>query len=578
MAKLMAPNIRIDWYPEGHFQDIHNPTIAELNSGVNLSCAIVTGYTLDFTDSNTEDTTTIFDTHTSEAIRNHSYEADLEFFLAPRGSNADNEAAYRKAEELFYNPENRVGYLAKRFGFPWNQAYDYERPRQRVDLFKVQADIPKVVSEDGAPILLNVKYIPQGEAASGAMSGRIRYEWEGEPHNSPTLKIHDDGNTYSYGWEGSRRASPSIMYVNGVEHDKNLIPSPRIINSVFSQNNVSIESVDNTLPNKVVAGDATSVPYIGIASQQILVTPGEYIATAFSYVWGEGIGRLQHQIQFRGPDNYSISAPHELIDRSDVNPIGGRSETVWRVPPDAIEARFYVWFYVEGGFTKAPEGSHVFLGEFSAAKHLVEERALEGVSEYFDGDMPTRRGKVLAKNIIPSPRTLESRNYTLTSNTIGGITDRGNMFPELGDKIGNKVLYFGANDPNGSSVYAAHTQSNSPTLQQGKWYAGSIWVHTIDHMRPSPHRFNLQFRNSVNPTWSSRVAEVYPSGMVRLEVSGQVEGHNPVTWWVFWPSELRDHPGEYVFVGATMLSGPSDSKEEALAQVQYYFDGDSVDT
>src|SRR5690625_4015035 len=288
MAKLMAPNIRIDWYPEGHFADVHNPTIEELNSGVNLSCAIVTGFTLDFVDSNTEDTTTILDTHTSEAILNHSYEADLEFFLAPRGSNAGNEQAYRKAEELFYHTKNNTGYLAKRFGFPWNKPYDFEEPRQRVDLFKVKADLPKVISEDDGPILLQVKYIPQGEAASGAMSGRIYYEWEGEPHKSASLKIHDDGNVYSYGWEGTANDSPSIKYVNGVEDAKNLFPSPRQINSSYSQNNVTIESVNNNLPNKVVVGDSGATPYIGVSSMQFPVTTGEYFATAFSYVWGEG--------------------------------------------------------------------------------------------------------------------------------------------------------------------------------------------------------------------------------------------------------------------------------------------------
>ena len=55
MAKLMAPNIRIDWYPEGHFGDPSNPTLEELNTGYNLSRAIVTGFTLDFTDPITQE-------------------------------------------------------------------------------------------------------------------------------------------------------------------------------------------------------------------------------------------------------------------------------------------------------------------------------------------------------------------------------------------------------------------------------------------------------------------------------------------------------------------------------------------
>lgn len=79
MAKLMAPNMRIDWYPDEHFADHNNPTRDELNSGYNLSSAIITGYTLDFADSHTENTRTIFDTANSEAILRKVYEVSLQF-------------------------------------------------------------------------------------------------------------------------------------------------------------------------------------------------------------------------------------------------------------------------------------------------------------------------------------------------------------------------------------------------------------------------------------------------------------------------------------------------------------------
>lgn len=166
MAKLMAPNIRIDWYPEGHFADIQNPTLQELNNGYNLSPAIVTGFTLDFSDSETEATTTVFDYFETEKFNRHSYEANLQFFLATRDSNSPNDLAFRQAEELFYENTNAIGYLVRRFGYKCEVVYSVD---QMIDIFKFQANLPKIVTEDGAPILLDISYIPKGEAAAAVL-------------------------------------------------------------------------------------------------------------------------------------------------------------------------------------------------------------------------------------------------------------------------------------------------------------------------------------------------------------------------------------------------------------------------
>ena len=196
MAKLMAPNIRIDWYPEGHFADPANPTLAELNSGYNLSPAIVTGFTLDFTVSETTAAANIFEEFSHDTITHFSYEARLQFFLAPRRhriydfdkTDTENEAAYRKAEELFYHNNHTTGYFVKRFGYKWNVDYS---AGQKIDIFLVQSTYPKLSVEDNRPILLEVPFLPLGFAASRAYAGVIRYAWLGEPHNSPSVKMVD---------------------------------------------------------------------------------------------------------------------------------------------------------------------------------------------------------------------------------------------------------------------------------------------------------------------------------------------------------------------------------------------------
>ena len=195
MAKLMAPNIRIDWYPEGHFDDPSNPTLEELNSGYNLSRAIVTGYTLDFTDPNTEEYSGVLSDFTVQVYSRDGYEANLQFFLATRESAEDNERAFRHAEELFYNPNQSVGYLVKRFGYPCHVEYGaFEE--QQVDIFKVQADLPKVLSEDGEPILLDIRFIPQGFAASAVITPwrppMNEYLWEGPANNSTSAYYNEN--------------------------------------------------------------------------------------------------------------------------------------------------------------------------------------------------------------------------------------------------------------------------------------------------------------------------------------------------------------------------------------------------
>lgn len=195
MAKLMAPNIRIDWYPEGHFDDPSNPTLGELNTGYNLSRAIVTGYTLDFTDPNTEEYSGVLSDFTVQVYSRDGYEANLQFFLATRESAEDNERAFRHAEELFYNPNQSVGYLVKRFGYPCHVDYGaFEE--QQIDIFKVQADLPKVLSEDGEPVLLDIRFIPQGFAASAVIAPWLppmnAYLWEGPANNSTSAYYNEN--------------------------------------------------------------------------------------------------------------------------------------------------------------------------------------------------------------------------------------------------------------------------------------------------------------------------------------------------------------------------------------------------
>ena len=189
-----------------------------------------------------------------------------------------------------------------------------------------------------------------------------RYEWEGEPHNSPSTKRDHTGQIVA----------------------RNLFSSPRKIDSSYSILNVDVEQSDGQSLNRVTTtGGGTS--YTGKTLFE--VTPGQWFGSALSYEWGEGIGRVRHQVQFRGPNAESIDALQHQSDKSD-HPSGGRSVAAYEVPEGATEARFYSWYYVDGTFTTAPEGSTIYVGEYSAAVADSEAEALAQVEECFDGDSP----------------------------------------------------------------------------------------------------------------------------------------------------------------------------------------------
>lgn len=162
MAKMMSPNTRIDWYPESGFVDPAAPTLAELNGGTNISCAIVTGYTLGFTDSDTDDSKTICDEGNRQNRGFANYEATLNFF---RDAIGDAPTVFSEARDIF--KDGRVtGWLAVRHGKKSTVAYE---AGDVYSLFKVTSEFERVISADGGgPIQVEYPFLPQGEAYSNA--------------------------------------------------------------------------------------------------------------------------------------------------------------------------------------------------------------------------------------------------------------------------------------------------------------------------------------------------------------------------------------------------------------------------
>jgi hypothetical protein len=105
MQKMLNPNTTLWVIPEDGVVDPENPTAAEINAGVNISCAVVRGYTLNPTASDTDDSASICDSGNVSNRLYDNYEGELTMFRDADSSDAT--SVYNKARELFMEPDFR---------------------------------------------------------------------------------------------------------------------------------------------------------------------------------------------------------------------------------------------------------------------------------------------------------------------------------------------------------------------------------------------------------------------------------------------------------------------------------------
>ena len=157
--KMLAPTTTITWVPRAGIANFNAPTVAELNAGVNISCAVVAGYTLNATDPNTDNTRSICDKQNVDTPTTNKYEGNLTFFRD--AFVADIVGVYGKAFQLFKQAD-ADGYLVRRFGYDSAAVY---ATTQDVEVFGFTTDNP--TSNDGADnagaIQFTVPFIPSGD-------------------------------------------------------------------------------------------------------------------------------------------------------------------------------------------------------------------------------------------------------------------------------------------------------------------------------------------------------------------------------------------------------------------------------
>lgn len=114
-TKMLNPNTTLIVVPEASVVNPLTPSAAVLNGGtaINISCAVTRGYTLNPTDSDTDDTASICDTGNVKNRLFDNYEGELTVF---RDANiADNTSIYNVTFQYFKAPDVRF-WLYRRLG------------------------------------------------------------------------------------------------------------------------------------------------------------------------------------------------------------------------------------------------------------------------------------------------------------------------------------------------------------------------------------------------------------------------------------------------------------------------------
>jgi hypothetical protein len=159
MAKMLSPNTTIWWVPASTVGwNPDTPSAALLTADMNISEAVVAGYTLNPTDSDTDDSKAITSGANVETPTFGNYEGNITYFR--EGDPADTTSAYARAFELFKHADAE-GYFVRRVGYRSTVA---AAATHEVDVFYFSSDTPQdVVPDDGGPIQFTVKYLPQGK-------------------------------------------------------------------------------------------------------------------------------------------------------------------------------------------------------------------------------------------------------------------------------------------------------------------------------------------------------------------------------------------------------------------------------
>jgi hypothetical protein len=188
-TKLLRPNVGIYVATADAFADWKAPTLAEITDATdvfNISPAVTDDYTLNMTDSDSDDSLAIVDNASVSTPTFYNYEASLDGF---RDEDADADSVYNKFRSLFNAPDIKY-YLIKRVGYAHDAAF---ATGQLVSIYGVKTDFPIELIGDGEMIRDGARFLTTGEVAVNVAVG------SGTAGSGPELKSVVGTKTQSNG-------------------------------------------------------------------------------------------------------------------------------------------------------------------------------------------------------------------------------------------------------------------------------------------------------------------------------------------------------------------------------------------
>jgi len=160
-TKLLRPNVGIYVATADAFVNYAAPTLTEITAATkvfNISPAVTDDYTLNMTDSESDDSLAIVDNASVQTPTYYNYEASLDGF---RDENPSATSVYNKFRDLFKNPDVKY-YLIKRVGYAHDTAF---AAGQLVSVYGVKTDFPVELLGDGEMIRDGARFLTTGEVA-----------------------------------------------------------------------------------------------------------------------------------------------------------------------------------------------------------------------------------------------------------------------------------------------------------------------------------------------------------------------------------------------------------------------------
>jgi hypothetical protein len=158
-TKMLRPNVGLYVATYDAFADWKAPTLAEITDETkvfNISPAVTDDFTLNMTDSDTDDSLAIVDNATVTTPTYTNYEASLDGF---RDEDPAAESVYNKFRELFSAPDVKY-FLIKRVGKVHSAAFE---ATDTVSVYGVSTDFPVELLGDGEMIRTGARFLVTGQ-------------------------------------------------------------------------------------------------------------------------------------------------------------------------------------------------------------------------------------------------------------------------------------------------------------------------------------------------------------------------------------------------------------------------------